>query len=340
MPTKLELKSCTRQVQMAIDLNKCIGCQACTVGCKSCWTDGPGQENMYWQNVETKPGLGYPRGWENKGGGYDAGGNPVEGRIPSQADYGIPWTYNYAEAQRGGTGADLRPHVEPTWGVNWEEDIGAGDYPRNNHYFYLPKLCVHCTDAPCIDSCPEDAIYKRDEDGIVLISEDLCKGHRDCIKACPYGEIYFNTATKVSQKCIFCFPRVEQGVAPACCKQCVGRCHFVGFADDEESPVGLLVNQWKVALPLKPQHNTQPNVFYVPPILPAAIGQDREFDESTPRVSNEYLETLFGPGVEHALEVLKRERAKRESGEPSALMDLLIAYRFEESFRIPVRATR
>lgn len=58
---------------MVMDLNKCIGCQTCTSACKSLWTDEPGQEYMLWKNVGTKPGPGYPRGWEQGGGGWQYG---------------------------------------------------------------------------------------------------------------------------------------------------------------------------------------------------------------------------------------------------------------------------
>ena len=69
------------QVAMVMDLNKCIGCQACTTACKSLWTDEPGQEYMLWNNVETKPGPGYPRYWEDGGGGWDENGRPAEKKL-------------------------------------------------------------------------------------------------------------------------------------------------------------------------------------------------------------------------------------------------------------------
>ena len=65
----------TRQLAMVMDLNKCIGCQTCTVACKTQWTNRNGREGMYWNNVETKPGMGFPKKWEELGGGFDEGGN-------------------------------------------------------------------------------------------------------------------------------------------------------------------------------------------------------------------------------------------------------------------------
>ena len=77
------------QVSMVIDLNKCIGCQTCTTACKSLWTDEPGQEHMLWNNVETKPGPGYPRYWEEGGGGFDANGNlKRDGLMTTKEDHG------------------------------------------------------------------------------------------------------------------------------------------------------------------------------------------------------------------------------------------------------------
>ena len=159
-------------------------------------------------------------------------------------------------------------------GANWDEDTASGSYP-NNYHFYLPRMCNHCTNPACLAACPTRAIYKREEDGIVLIDQDQCQGFRECNKACPYDKIYFNEVTGKSQKCIFCFPRLEQGVAPACARQCPGRLRFVGFLN-EAGPISLLVNKWKVALPLHPEYGTEPNVFTCRrccriPLMPMAI---------------------------------------------------------------------
>ena len=230
-----------RQIAMVIDLNKCIGCQTCTVACKSLWTDEPGQDRMLWNNVETKPGPGYPRHWEQDGGGWRNGELSL-GETPTDAAHGGESPLNFDEAYFAGTRSRLRRNEPLTSGANWDEDTSSGVYP-NNYHFYLPRLCNHCTHPACLEACPIQAIYKREEDGIVLVDQDKCQGLRECNKACPYDKVYFNYLTNTSQKCIFCFPRVEEGIAPACARQCPGRLRFVGFVDDAGGPIHRLVNE-------------------------------------------------------------------------------------------------
>ena len=141
----------------------------------------------------------------------------------------------------------LAPVTKPKGGPNWDEDTGAGEYP-NSYYFYLPRICNHCSNPACLAACPRKAIYKREEDGIVLVDQSRCRGYQNCVAACPYKKVYYNPLFQRSEKCIFCFPRIEQGLPPACAKQCVGRIRFVGYLDDEESAVYQLVKEWKVAL--------------------------------------------------------------------------------------------
>jgi complex iron-sulfur molybdoenzyme family reductase subunit beta len=153
------------------------------------------------------------------------------------------------------------------------------------------------------------------------------------VAACPYKKIYFNPTFKRSEKCIFCYPRIEQGLAPACAKQCVGRIRFVGYLDDEESAVYQLVKQWKVALPLHAEFGTQPNVYYVPPLSPPKYDSEGRLTGEQ-RIPDEYLISLFGPRVPEVLKTLQNERKKRRSGKGSELMDILIAYRHEEMFSL------
>ena len=321
-----------RQLAMVMDLNKCIGCQTCTVACKTQWTNRNGREYMYWNNVETKPGPGYPKQWEQMGGGFDERGQLQDGHVPSRtSDYGTPWDYNLGDL---GAGELLEAQQKLQVGPNWDEDQGDGDFP-NSYFSYLPRICNHCSNPGCLAACPRGAIFKRDQDGIVLVDHERCEGLRYCIAGCPYKKIYFNPKLFKSEKCIFCFPRIEKGLPPACAHQCVGRIRFVGYLDDEAGQVHKLVNQYKVALPLHAEYGTVPNVFYVPP-LPGppkydAFGKPIEGSE---RIPVAYLESLFGPETKTALATLTKEMKKRKAGKGSELMDILIAYKHSDMFRL------
>jgi len=170
------------------------------------------------------------------------------------------------------------------------------------------------------------------DDGIVLIDEERCNGYRFCMEACPYKRIYFNHNRKVAQKCILCYPRIEQGVAPACFRQCPGRVRFLGFLDDEESAVHKLVKVWRVAIPLHPEFGTQPNVYYVPPLSPPQFDENGDVIEGSERIPREYLESLFGTDVNRVLELLKGEMEKPRRGERSEMLDTLIAYEWKSMF--------
>jgi len=322
-----------KQVSMVIDLNKCIGCQACTAACKSLWTDEEGQENMFWNNVETQPGRGYPKNWQEKGArsGWKNGELQFGGLHPD-GDFGDVQPLNFEQVYFEGAAKRLEQKVPMTYGANWDEDTSTGDYP-NNYHFYLPRLCNHCTKPACLEACPVRAIYKREEDGIVLVDQDKCQGTRLCNQACPYDKVYFNYVKNKSQKCIFCFPRVEQGVAPACARQCPGRLRFVGFLEDQDGPIHKLVYEWKVALPLHPEFGTEPNVFYVPPILPPTFDDEGRFSDE-PRIPVDYLRYLFGPEVDQALITMMDEMERKRDGKASELMDLLIARDWKSLFNI------
>lgn len=99
---------------------------------------------------------------------------------------------------------------------------------ENTFLAYLPRLCEHCLNPACVASCPSGAIYKREEDGIVLIDQDKCRGWRMCVSGCPYKKIYFNWKSGKSEKCIFCYPRIESGQPTVCSETCVGRIRYLG----------------------------------------------------------------------------------------------------------------
>ena len=338
------------QVAMVMDLNKCVGCQTCTIACKTLWTEGGGREYMYWNNVETRPGKGYPRDWEELGGGFesaeqaadDAHGERAPGQLPSQEDYGRAWEFNHSEIMYDGSDDSLRPKGEtPEWGPNWDEDQGAGEFP-NSYYFYLPRICNHCTHPSCAEACPRKAIYKREEDGIVLVDQERCRGYRYCVEGCPYNKVYYNVLRKRSEKCIFCYPRIEEGgpgtdtEAPACATECPPQLRLVGYLDDEEGPIYKLVEEYEVALRLHPEFHTQPNVYYIPPFAPPQHSEDGESVQGAERIPRQLLEELFGEQVHEALNTIERERDRVRRGGESELMDLLTTTNPAKQYRLEV----
>ncbi|MDP2780429.1 nitrate reductase subunit beta, partial [Devosia sp.] len=80
----------------------------------------------------------------------------------------------------------------------------------------------------CVAACPSGAIYKREDDGIVLIDQEKCRGWRMCVSGCPYKKIYYNWSSGKSEKCTFCYPRIEAGLPTVCSETCVGRIRYLG----------------------------------------------------------------------------------------------------------------
>lgn len=268
------------QIGMVLNLDKCIGCHTCSVTCKNVWTSRSGMEYAWFNNVETKPGIGYPKEWENQGkwqGGWrrrkDGKIEPRQGgklkvlaslfanpNLPQIDDYYEPFTFDYDHLQsspESKAAPTARPRSLITgkrmekieWGPNWEEILG-GEFSKrsqdanlanfektqkeivgqfeNTFMMYLPRLCEHCLNPTCVASCPSGSIYKREEDGIVLIDQDKCRGWRMCVSGCPYKKIYYNWQTGKAEKCIFCYPRIESGQPTVCSETCVGRIRYLG----------------------------------------------------------------------------------------------------------------
>jgi DMSO reductase family type II enzyme iron-sulfur subunit len=324
------------QYAMVMDLNKCLGCHTCSLACKKQWTDHDGMSTMYWNNVETRPGDGYPRKFDTlePRGGFDRGGQLQPSPLPSAEDYGKAWEYNYEDRLFKGSKASAQPNDQKlSWGPNWDEDQGAIER-ADPYYFYLPRICNHCTHPACVEACTRKAIYKREEDGIVLIDPTRCRGYRHCIQACPYKKIYFNEVLGVSQKCVFCYPRLEKGKVNACAAQCPGRLRFVGILDDPQSPVHKLVVKHRVALGLFPDRGTGPNVYYVPPFNPPRRGNYGKSIIDDPRIPLAYLVYLFGPRVREVMQRLEGELARVQSGGKSEVLDLLIGRDANTRYRI------
>ncbi len=280
------------QIAMVLNLDKCIGCHTCSVTCKNVWTSRSGVEYAWFNNVETKPGVGFPNDWENQdkwNGGWERKKNgkiqPKIGNklkvlsnifanpdLPQIDDYYEPFTFDYqhlhnakesktpptAQAMSTITGKKME---KINGSANWEEIMG-GEFEKrskdknfdniqkeiygqfeNSFMMYLPRLCEHCLNPSCVAACPSGAIYKREDDGIVLIDQDKCRGWRMCVSACPYKKIYFNYQSGKSEKCTFCYPRVEAGMPTVCSETCVGRIRYLGVllydADKIESAASV-----------------------------------------------------------------------------------------------------
>src|SRR3989304_5107746 len=106
MATQSKKANSQRQLAWVFDLNKCIGCQTCSVACKILWTEEEGTEPMWWMTVNTQPGRGAPRDWETMGGGYKNGEAQL-GNLPTEDEFGGGWDYNYEEVLRGGKGRSV-----------------------------------------------------------------------------------------------------------------------------------------------------------------------------------------------------------------------------------------
>ncbi len=265
------------QIGMVLNLDKCIGCHTCSVTCKNVWTNREGVEYAWFNNVETKPGIGYPKEWENQkkwnGGWIRKANGKIEPKmgakwrilakifanpdLPEIDDYYEPFDFDYGHLQTAGevqTAPTARPRSQITgermekieWGPYWEEILGGefskrsvdynfegiqkeiyGEY-ENTFMMYLPRLCEHCLNPTCVAACPSGAIYKREDDGIVLIDQEKCRGWRMCVSGCPYKKIYYNWSSGKSEKCTFCYPRIESGQPTVCSETCVGRIRYLG----------------------------------------------------------------------------------------------------------------
>ncbi len=170
-------------------------------------------------------------------------------------------------------------------GVHWSRVVQyeVGSYPKARLRF-LPMLCMHCQEAPCLEACPTGATHRR-QDGPVLIDEAKCIGCRYCILACPYeartyiaggpGEYFAGEgltqveevgsrqhASGVVEKCTFCVERLAQGKEPACVATCPAEARLVGNLDDKDSEIARLI-AGGLAKPRLEELATHPLIFFI-----------------------------------------------------------------------------
>jgi tetrathionate reductase subunit B len=151
--------------------------------------------------------------------------------------------------------------VPPGENRAWVEYVEKGVYPNVGRSF-LPRLCNHCSEPPCVTVCPTDATYKREQDSIVIIDDGLCIGCKYCIQACPYDARFLNPITGFADKCDFCIHRVSKGLVPSCVNTCVGGARIFGDLGDPDSNISKLIAKNRVTV-LRREMGTFPNVYYI-----------------------------------------------------------------------------
>lgn len=186
----------SKRLGLVIDLERCIGCETCSVACK----------------IENNPTSG------------------------------------------------LWIRVQTVGGER--KDTPYGQYPDLKMDF-LPRLCLHCEYPPCVEVCPTEALWRR-EDGLVLLEQEKCNGCQACLVACPYQAITYSIETGVVEKCNLCRHRLDEGLEPFCVICCEGQAIHFGNLDDPTSEVAYLVAT-RVTFTLMPDAGTGPAVFYCPP---------------------------------------------------------------------------
>src|SRR6266704_1491876 len=305
------------QVAMVFHLDKCIGCHTCSIACKNIWTDRKGTEYMWWNNVETKPGTGFPTQWENQDK-YNGDWACDDGKLglkstskekpvfnifhnpnmPTMDDYYEPWTYDYQHLFTAPEGPD-QPTARPISmvtgeliqiqaGPNWDDDLGGSNvYAKNDPnlkglspeqqqqlfaveqlvFFYFPRICNHCLNAACVAACPSGALYKRGEDGIVLVDQNRCRGWRACVARIRYlGNVLYD-ASRIEEVAKLPDDQLVEGqrslILDPNDPEVIYEARRNGVHDSviesaQRSPVYKFVKIWKIALPPHIEYRTIP----------------------------------------------------------------------------------
>ncbi|MFO0733322.1 MAG: 4Fe-4S dicluster domain-containing protein [Nitrospiraceae bacterium] len=266
------------QFAFVFNINRCLACQTCSMADKSTWLFSEGQEYMWWNNVETKqyarrvsPVLrreDHPahRAGEPGRAGVERAGRP---QAPC-AVRGVRRDDHFRRGRQGGPGGDQRSTDQEASSTSIYEDTATSmralvenidksgftrDEPwrlsgislpeHETYFFYLQRICNHCTYPGCLAACPHKAIYKRPEDGIVLIDQNRCRGYKKCVEQCPFKKPMYRGTTRVSEKCIACYPRIEgrpltggEPMETRCMAACVGKIRMQSLVRIGEDGLG------------------------------------------------------------------------------------------------------
>jgi len=166
-------------------------------------------------------------------------------------------------------------------GVNrtYVKQVEKGVFPDTRRIFSVMR-CNHCTDAPCVEICPVEALHTR-EDGIVDFDNNRCIGCKSCMQACPYDALYIDPDNQTAAKCNYCAHRVDVGRAPACVEVCPEHAIIAGDMENHETEIAQLLAREQVMV-RKPEKGTNPNLFYI----------DGDFQSLNPEATDK-----SGPGL-------------------------------------------
>ena len=177
-----------------------------------------------------------------------------ENKVPDSPYYLRTWVERYVIPLNGDAEVD-----SPNGGIDGFPDRQPSD-GKIRKTFFVPKLCNHCENPPCVQVCPVGATFQT-PDGVVLVDESYCVGCRYCIQACPYGARYIHPEKQVADKCTFCYHRISKGLLPACVEVCPTQARVFGDLGKQSSPIHRILRFNPISV-LKSELNTRPKVFY------------------------------------------------------------------------------
>ncbi len=176
-------------------------------------------------------------------------------------------------------------------GVNrtWVKQVEKGEFPDTRRLFSVMR-CNHCTDAPCVEICPTESLYVR-QDGIVDFDKDRCIGCKSCMQACPYDALYIDPETHTAAKCNYCAHRVDIGLEPACVNICPEEAIISGDMDNPDTQIAQLLSRQQVTV-RKAEKGTNPNLFYID-------ADELSLNPTATVKEDDYLWSSQGLGVGH-----------------------------------------
>ena len=192
-------------------------------------------------------------------------------------------------------------------GVNrtWVKQTEKGEFPNTRRVFSVLR-CNHCSDAPCVEICPVEALFIR-QDGIVDFNNDRCIGCKSCMQACPYDALYIDPDTHTAAKCNYCAHRVDIGLEPACVNVCPEHAIISGDIEDPNTEIAQLLAREQVTV-RKPEKGTRPNVYYI-------HGDEASLTPSATARTDQYIWSSQQGGVGHYAKFLDKIIAEKNPEE-------------------------